>query len=418
MSQNTPQNPTGGRYDSEDNDRRDQRDRDPNAPDGGSNPYYGSQQGAPPDLDAGAPLLRSADMQRLNRKALLFLVGIVALLIFAVFWMLRVASSDDDTQPTRPREEAVVIPALPQTSSDPVAEAPPPVDVMPYASPELPPLPESGTDSMPPGFPGYAGPPAPSQPSLLERRMMNGGDGSQASGTGSAQDPYVQAMLAGLPGNEANAQQAQAAPAAPSSAQFISRPDTLLVRGTFIRCVLETRIITDVPGFTSCIVTEPIYSINGRRLLLPKGSKVLGSYDVEPTGPRIAVIWDRITTPNGIDVSMASPGVDNLGSAGHPGKYNAHWGSRITSALLISLLSDAFKYAAAEEGPPTTTVGSGGVVVQTPYESTTARTIERLANDALDRNGRRPPTVTINQGTVVNVYVAKDVDFSGVVARF
>jgi type IV secretion system protein VirB10 len=30
----------------------------------------------------------------------------------------------------------------------------------------------------------------------------------------------------------------------------------------------------------------------------------------------------------------------------------------------------------------------------------------------------RRPTVTINQGTVIYVYVAKDVDFSGVVARF
>jgi len=39
--------------------------------------------------------------------------------------------------------------------------------------------------------------------------------------------------------------------------------------------------------------------------------------------------------------------------------------------------------------------------------------MERLANEALSSN-RRPPTVTINQGTIVNVYVAKDVDFTNV----
>jgi type IV secretion system protein VirB10 len=129
----------------------------------------------------------------------------------------------------------------------------------------------------------------------------------------------------------------------------------------------------------------------------------------------VAVVWDRITTPNGIDVSMASPGVDGLGGAGHPGRYSAHWGSRIGSALLVSLVSDAFKYAAAKEGPAGTVIGEGGVVLQSPYESSTARTLERLANQALDN--RRPPTVTIRQGTLLNVYVARDVDFSAVVAR-
>ncbi|MNU09150.1 Type IV secretion system protein virB10 [compost metagenome] len=52
------------------------------------------------------------------------------------------------------------------------------------------------------------------------------------------------------------------------------------------------------------------------------------------------------------------------------------------------------------------------MAVQSPYESATARSMERLANDAMSQ--RRPPTVTINQGTIVNVYVAKDVDFSDV----
>jgi type IV secretion system protein VirB10 len=199
-----------------------------------------------------------------------------------------------------------------------------------------------------------------------------------------------------------------------SSARFLQHPDTLLVRGTYIRCVLETRIVTDIPGFTSCVVTEPVYSINGRTLLLPKGSKLSGRYDSDANGPRVAVAWDRITTPNGIDVRMASPGVDNLGGAGHPGDFDAHWPSRMGAALMISLVSDLFKYEGETHGPRTTTV-SNGIVTQAPFDSNTARTMERLANQALDRSINRPATVTINQGTVVNVYVAKDVDFNAVV---
>jgi type IV secretion system protein VirB10 len=200
-------------------------------------------------------------------------------------------------------------------------------------------------------------------------------------------------------------------------AQYQRNPDTLLVRGTYIRCVLETRIITDYPGYTSCIVTEPVYSINGRKLLLPKGSKALGRYQGEANGPRIAVIWDRITTPNGLDVTLLGPGVDNLGGAGHPGKYNAHWFSKMSSALMISLISDAFKYYAADKGPGTDSVTTGGNIVSQPFESNTAETMERLANQALSKSLARPATVTINQGTVLNIYVAGDVDFSGVISR-
>ena len=96
-------------------------------------------------------------------------------------------------------------------------------------------------------------------------------------------DSYTQALLAGihlhwrLRPHPPRTDRGDA-----SSAQFIRHPDTLLVRGTYIRCVLETRIITDIPGFTSCVVTEPVYSINGRTLLLPKGSKLSGRYGTAP----------------------------------------------------------------------------------------------------------------------------------------
>ena len=114
---------------------------------------------------------------------------------------------------------------------------------------------------------------------------------------------------------------------------------------------------------------------------------------------------------------MSSPGIDGLGGAGHPGHYTNHWPSKVASALLISMISDAFKYAAADKGPRNTVITDGGTIIDTPFESNTARTMERMANEVISRNLRRPATVTINQGSVVAVYVARDVDFSGVVAR-
>ncbi len=429
MNQNLPPNPPGqsGDYPYDDNQGQ------------GNNPYYAAQQppSQQPDLDAGAPQLKSSDSQRMNRKALMFIAGILAMLVLMTFIVIKNASSDKEDEVKKPKEEKVVIPDLPKGAGQPggpdFAELP--QDPQPVPVQELPPLPPEeptrggGDNRQSQQREDYrdSGPQEPQGPTLAQRRMgmVDGSQGGGAgAGGGQSNDPVLNAMLGNL---QTAQQQAAGGPAQTggtardaggkaSIAQYLRTPDALLVRGTYIRCVLETRIITDVPGYTSCIVTEPVYSINGRKLLLPKGSKALGRYQGEPQGPRVAVIWDRITTPTGLDVMLEGPGIDNLGGAGHPGDYNAHWASKMSAALLISLVSDAFKYAAAKNGPETASVTTGGLVTAQPFESNTARTMERVANQALSKSLGRPATVTINQGTVLNIYVAQDVDFSGVIS--
>jgi type IV secretion system protein VirB10 len=383
-----------------------------------SNPYQARQAaGVDPDLDAGAPYLNTVEAQRLNRKALLFLGGLVALLLLAAFLIFgsAMSSKDEDARAQRQPQQLVIpdAPELPEL---------PPQRPMAYEEPALPPLPV--IDDAPPGAQGSitSMPAMPSMPggselTLVERRMRDsagiyGGGAGMDGMAGMPPDEYASRMAA--LGSAPAGQAPTAGPGRRSSAQPLNNPNTLLLRGTYIRCVLESRVITDVPGFTSCVITEPVYSVNGKRLLLPRGSKVMGRYQSDAIiGQRAAIVWDRIVTPNGLDVNMASPGVDMLGSAGNDGHYSAHWGQRISSALLISLLSDAFKYVGAKNGPQSTTFESG-VTIQNPYESNTARTMERLANMALERSMSRPPTVTINQGTIINVYVAQDVDFAAV----
>lgn len=381
-----------------------------------SNPYQARQDAfAGPDLDAGAPHLASAQAQRLNRKALLFLAALVLLLLVAAALIFGSAMSDPEPSATRAgNQQPLVIPDAPDLPDLP----PPPAPVVADPSDTLPPLPVIEDPA-----PAPAGTRLPSLggedvPSLRERRMRDSvgihGGQSPAAAPGSMSPEEYARMMAAQSGGAPGSLPPAAASRGRSAAQPLNNPNTLLLRGTYIRCVLESRIITDVPGFTSCIVTEPVYSVNGRRLLLPRGSKVMGRYQSDAIiGERAAIVWDRITTPNGLDVNMSSPGVDMLGAAGNEGHYSAHWGQRISSALMISLLSDAFKYVGAKNGPPSTSF-EGGVAIQNPYESSTARTMERLANMALERSMARPPTVTINQGTLLNVYVAQDVDFAAV----
>ncbi|WIX25750.1 hypothetical protein PUV44_02405 [Xanthomonas arboricola pv. corylina] len=53
-----------------------------------------SEAGAEPDLDANEPVLRSSDIKRLNRKALVFLAAIAALLILVIFWLATQSGED------------------------------------------------------------------------------------------------------------------------------------------------------------------------------------------------------------------------------------------------------------------------------------------------------------------------------------
>ena len=378
-----------------------------------SNPYVANAAGGTvPDLDAAAPQLRNEENQRMNRKALMFL-AVLIVVVMAMAWLLLGRSSKSNERPAAPREERPYVPETPTVMRAP----PPPLPVQPIEM--VPPLP---LVEPVPAFDSFqsAGPVLPRGPSLVDRRI---GD---AGGMPAGMPMGEQGMLAGggMPGMPGMAPEGaggqagtiQASLSETAQAGFLNRRDTLLQRGTYIRCILETRVVSDHPGFTSCIVTEAVYSTTGQTLLLPKGSKVFGSYAGAMTD-RVQVIWDRVTTPNGVDVQMSSPGVDGLGGAGHPGDLDNHWAQKLSSALLISLVADGFKWAAAEHGPRDYEVGGNGTIVSTPYESATARTMERMANDVLNQQLNRKPTVTINQGTVVNVYVAKDVDFSAVGAN-
>jgi type IV secretion system protein VirB10 len=365
------------------------------------NPYANQyQQNPAPDLDANAPTLKSSDLRRMNRRALFYLVAIVVLMLAVAFWLIKGRSSKP---PASKPTETITVPMAPIAPTVlPRLPPSPPAQPIPLNAGPTPPLPM--TEKSP-----AAQPAKPQGPSLLERRLAET-QGNTA--------PEAQATPTTKPLREPGDQIGEMEDAK-TSAQPLSNPDLMMVRGTFIRCVLQTRIISDFPGFASCVVTEPVYSFTGKRLLLPKGSKVLGKYRSKPIiGNRMFVIWDRIITPTGIDVNMSSPGVDDLGSSGDAGYLDSHWASRITAALLISTLSDAFSYEAAEHGPKTTSLSGSGVAVQTPFQSNTAQTLQNLAGQAVQQSANRPATVTINQGTILDIYVSKDVDFSGIVSKF
>lgn len=179
-------------------------------------------------------------------------------------------------------------------------------------------------------------------------------------------------------------------------------------KGVLFQCALKTRVVSAVSGFVGCQVQRPVYSDDGKVVLIERGSHLDGEYrivQVRPGVTRIPILWTRVRTPHGVTVDLDSPATGPLGDSGITGEVNNRWVERIGAALLLSLIDDAIKLQISEN----TSNGSSTVVLPN-----TAATASRLAEKVLDSTINIPPLITAHQGSVVGVYVSRDLDFSGV----
>ena len=179
-----------------------------------------------------------------------------------------------------------------------------------------------------------------------------------------------------------------------------------LEKGTFIDCILETRMDTSVLGMTACVIPQNVYSMDGKTLLIEKGSRALGEYTgaVANGLERIFVLWTEIRTPTGMIVTLDSPSTDQLGGAGMGGYVDFHWWKRFGNALLFSMISDGFDFATAKANE-----GSNN-----SYYNNTSNNMDSIIQEAMKQAGNIPPTLYKNQGERIGIFVGRDIDFSTV----
>ncbi len=193
---------------------------------------------------------------------------------------------------------------------------------------------------------------------------------------------------------------------ATASALFVQNPSTLLAQGSLIRGVLETAIQSDLPGLTRAEVSHDVYSFDGSRLLIPKGSRLIGKYQsgLLRGQTRVFVIWTRLLRPDGASIQIGSPGTDLLGRAGLAGEVDRHFFEIFGASILLSLIDGGIQVAAASVSNTntSTTINQGG------------NDISRAAEIALRDSINIPPTIHIDQGSPIQVFVAKDLDFINV----
>lgn len=185
----------------------------------------------------------------------------------------------------------------------------------------------------------------------------------------------------------------------------IENLDQTLPQGTIIKAILETALNTDLPGMMRAVASENTYAFDGSNILIPKGSRLIGRYNsgVEAGQTRVFVIWERVITPSGVSIKIDSPGTDELGTAGLGGDVDTHFFKRYGTAILLSVIEGAIDYAVAEaQDGDNATIALGNA----------GDSVESLANQSLSRNLGIPPTIRVDQGTRINVFVSQDLSFA------
>lgn len=189
-----------------------------------------------------------------------------------------------------------------------------------------------------------------------------------------------------------------------SQAGHLGNRNFIVAMGTSIPCALETALSSDQPGFASCVITRDVLSDNGRVVLMEKGTQVVGEYrgGLRRGQSRLFVLWSRAKTPTGVIITLASPATDALGRAGFDGYVDTHWWERFGSALLLSVVDDASSFIGKQ-------LEDGDVDAQ---ETTSAG--KDAAAIAVEQSINIPPTLLKHQGSLVSIFVARDLDFSGI----
>jgi len=197
-----------------------------------------------------------------------------------------------------------------------------------------------------------------------------------------------------------------------------NRIDALIPQGTMIRGTLETAIQSDLPGMVRAITSEDVYSFDGRRVLIPKGTMLTGEYrsGLSRGQTRVLVAWTRMLRADGVSVALGSYGTDGLGRSGLAGDVDNHYPERFGSAILLSVVGGVSSFVAGLNNEGQTAVAGGGSYIQQQAQSqaqqTIAQTMSDLANQALKDAINIPPTIHVDQGTRVMVFVRRDLDFS------
>ncbi len=205
---------------------------------------------------------------------------------------------------------------------------------------------------------------------------------------------------------------------------YIGMMNLVVAQGKIIDAVLESAVNTDLSGMLRGIVSRDVYAESGKNVLIPKGSRLVGTYktDVRYGQSRVDIIWERLMLPNGTDIAISSPGTDPLGRTGVSGNVDNKFSNMVNAAFLISSIKIGAGYVVDK------LLGSNGsdkkikIEIEGEKEIKTGDTLALMADDAtkdittsltdiVEQSKDVKPSIKIPQGAKIKVFVNRDLVF-------
>ncbi len=202
---------------------------------------------------------------------------------------------------------------------------------------------------------------------------------------------------------------------------YIADRTHTIAQGKLLTAVLETAINTEIPGFVRAVVSRDVYGESGSEILIPKGSRLFGSYSSQVTRGqgRVEIGWTRLIRSDGVDLAITFNASDQFGRSGIPGEVDNKFGSVITNSLLTSILAvggvalaqklmtnnnETTTTTNPQQGTTTTT---GSAANQAIYDvsKTITDTVGQIIGNTLDLK----PVIRVPQGTKITVIVNSDI---------
>ncbi|MCF8462563.1 MAG: hypothetical protein K9G11_01465 [Rickettsiaceae bacterium] len=204
-----------------------------------------------------------------------------------------------------------------------------------------------------------------------------------------------------------------------NAVSFKAPPEYLLVRGKIIDAIIETSIHSSVGGEIRAIISRDVYSQGGKVILIPKGSRAIGSYSTGTGTPlgTINVNWERIDLVNGHVVKLdKTRGVNNLGMNGVAGDIDYKTSEKIANTIISSAINIASAVGLdkiAPVAPTTTTTSSSNSATTTAATAVSTAFATALATTPAGNNNIKNALCT-NVLTAVNSLVALNTTFQNI----
>jgi type IV secretion system protein VirB10 len=174
-----------------------------------------------------------------------------------------------------------------------------------------------------------------------------------------------------------------------------------LLAGTIISASLISGLNSDLPGLVVAQVTTNIFdTATGRILLLPQGSRLVGTYDsvVAFGQSRALLVWQRIIMPNGTSIQIDNlPASDTEGYSGLSDQVDYHSWALLKGVVLSTLLGVSTQLTLNRQSDLVTAI-----------RQSTQDSVNQAGQQITQKNLNIQPTITVRPGWPLRVIVHKD----------